>query len=480
MSARDTRPLLPLTAILLVASIVLGGGTRPGFLSDALLQWSALPVLLAVAWNWSARPRGGAVTLGLVICAALIAVPLLQVIPLPPELWTRLPMRGDISRVYELIEQPLPWASLSVASHLTVLSALSLLPPLALFLAVLVADARERRILALCLLVVGIASVALGLLQLAQGEFSPLRFYAVTNPYDAVGFFANRNHFAALVYCLLPLAVAWLPSTYPGTAAQSRAAFERPAVPEYVTAAAVAGALAIFIAGEAMARSRAGLLLTILAIAGCILIAAPSWSRGGRSKTSTRLLFGALAVASLFTVQFAFYRVIERFTADPLADGRVSFGRNTLIAAKSYFPTGAGVGTFTVVYPQFPRIEDESVNAFANRAHNDYFEAGLESGVLAGAVLILFLVWYAGRLSEIWRRGKQSHADLDLRLARAASIVVALLLAHSLLDYPLRTGALMAVMAMSCAFLIPSRQGAQSTTQIPVDKSPGRNGSAGH
>ena len=60
------------------------------------------------------------------------------------------------------------------------------------------------------MLAVGLISVLIGLIQVAQGERSPLRFFEFTNPTEAVGFFANRNHFAALIYCLMLFALAWI------------------------------------------------------------------------------------------------------------------------------------------------------------------------------------------------------------------------------------------------------------------------------
>src|SRR6516164_1973002 len=45
-----------------------------------------------------------------------------------------------------------------------------------------------------------------GFLQMAQRPGSTLRFYDVTNPKEAVGLFANRNHFAAHLYVTLVLA----------------------------------------------------------------------------------------------------------------------------------------------------------------------------------------------------------------------------------------------------------------------------------
>jgi hypothetical protein len=44
--------------------------------------------------------------------------------------------------------------------------------------------------------------------------------------------------------------------------------------------------------------------------------------------------------------------------------------------------------------------------------------------------------------------------------------VIALLLAHSFVDYPLRTGAMMAILAFSCGLLIEPLDDAETTTQL--------------
>jgi hypothetical protein len=45
---------------------------------------------------------------------------------------------------------------------------------------------------------------------------------------------------------------------------------------------------------------------------------------------------------------------------------------------------------------------------------------------------------------------------------KAASIVLVLLMLHSIVDYPLRTSAMMAVAAFCCALLLPSRKTSSS------------------
>jgi hypothetical protein len=55
---------------------------------------------------------------------------------------------------------------------------------------------------------------------------------------------------------------------------------------------------------------------------------------------------------------------------------------------------------------------------------------------------------------KIWRRSPEGAGTIDVSLARAATLIILLLVAHSFVDYPLRTGAMMAIMAFACALLI--------------------------
>jgi len=118
---------------------------------------------------------------------------------------------------------------------------------------------------------------------------------------------------------------------------------------------------------------------------------------------------------------------------------------------KDSFPLGAGRGTFSTVYR---RYEDPSrvTGQFANHAHNDYVEAVLELGA-AGLLLILaFLFWWARRSYLVWTRDFEGVA-----LARAGSVMIGIVLAHSIVDYPIRTAAIAAIFAMGCALMVPPR-----------------------
>lgn len=445
-----------LSACLMVASVLLGGGTRGGFLSDALLQLIAVPALAAAAWMACERPLPRPTRIALIIAFALPVLALLQLIPLPAAVWTALPYREVAADAFRLTGAALPWMPLSLAPAATWLSVLSVLPPLAVFVATVLLGRRQRRHLSVVLIVLALVSVFLGLLQVVQGPHSPLRFFAVTNPSEAVGFFANRNHFSALLYAATLFAAAW---------AINLTVTAGPQVRTYDTRAILALIVAfitivLLIAGQTMARSRAGLLLTIVALFGAFAMAV-SDRRASAGLTPAKLLGSAIAVAVIFAAQYALFRLFERFEADPLEDARVVFARNTFAAARALMPFGSGLGSFVPVYGLFEKPTDALANTFANHAHNDILEFWLETGIVGLLLMILFVVWVIWRSLKVWRAAPGARlAAIDQLLMRAATLVVVLLLAHSIVDYPLRTGAMMAILAYACALLVAPPIGA--------------------
>jgi O-antigen ligase len=449
-----------------VAALVLGGSTRSGFLSDAILELCALPLLLASLWRFADLEPGTRPTRALVFCAAMVLLPLLQAIPLPPEVWTRLPNRQTEAEALALAGQGLPWMPLSLAPQATLLSALSLIVPIAVFLGTVQLGYRDRRLLSLVLLGVGLVSVFLGLSQVAQGPLSPLRFFEFKHTADAVGFFANRNHFAALLYSLTLFAAAWAVE-----AAQARAGGGPRAggdAPSVMALVASYTTLVALIAALMMTRSRTGLGLAIIALLGALALALGD-RRKGTGLTPARALGAAVVLAVVFATQFALYRVLERFSADPLQDARIPFALTTIEAAKSFMPLGSGIGTFVPVYALFEKPQDVLVNAFVNRAHNDILEIWLESGVAGLALVAIFLAWFATRFFAFWRGASRGPRPIDASLARAATLVVALIIAHSCVDYPLRTSAMMAVFAFACALLIAPPKPARSAEPGEAD-----------
>lgn len=450
---RPTDPLCYACAFMILASLVLGGVSRIGFLSDTILALLSIPLLAWGIWRLfdielSRQMRGA-----LWFCVALVAIPLFQLVPLPGWLWTLLPHRQISAESFALMRESVPWMPTSVSPEATWLSAISLLPPLSLFVGIVLLGYRDRRWLSLVIIAVGVISAFLGVLQVAQGPSSPLRFYQFTNPTEAVGFFANRNHFAALVNVLVVLTAAW--AIQAGTAAGS--ALKRREFDTLPIIAAVA-CFAIFVlllAAQAMARSRAGIGLAMVALLAAFSLAiADRRGATGEASTTNRLFFAAIALAVLLIVQLALYRILERFEVDPFEDERFNYVVNTLKAAMAYLPVGSGVGTFVPVYQLFEPPQDFHVNAHLNRAHNEFVEAWLETGILGLVLMGWFVAWFGRKALEIWRNVANPADAIDRSLARSATVIIPLIGAHAFFDYPLRTSAMMAMVAFACALLI--------------------------
>jgi O-antigen ligase len=228
-----------------------------------------------------------------------------------------------------------------------------------------------------------------------------------------------------------------------------------------------------------MTRSRAGLGLTVVALlAGFALayfdrraVARPG-HRNRTGITPAKLLAAATVLAVVFIVQFSLIRVMDRLGDDPMKDSRITFARLTFKAATEHMPFGAGMGTFVPVYTMFEKPEDVQIGRYVNRAHDDFLEVSLEAGVLGVALIATFVIWWGLRSVKLWRRSPSAGArEIDVSLARAATVVVGLLMAHSVIDYPLRTDAMMAILAFACALLIAPPVGARDELWAEVPDS---------
>jgi O-antigen ligase len=381
-----------------------------------------------------------------------VLVPLIQLVPLPPAIWTLLPHRAPLIASFDNLGHDLPWLPISVSPNATWLSVAALLPTLAIFFGTILLGYRERRALSLALVAFGIVSAFLGLLQIAQGPASRLRFFSATNLTEAVGFFANRNHYAAFLYVVLLFAAVWaIDIGFAVGPWRDRRIFEARSI---VTITASFLAIVILLAAEAMARSRAGMTLTMVSLAGVYGLVLTDRRRRTVSATPLNFLFAAAGTAFILVMQFALYRVMARFNTDPLDDLRLQFARSTIEAAWAYMPFGAGMGTFVPVYGMFEKPQDLFSHAYVNHAHDDILELWLETGIFGIALMGAFAAWFVSRAIKIWRYAAVGANEFDRSLARAATIAVALIVIHSSFDYPLRTAAMTAILAFACGLMV--------------------------
>ncbi len=69
-------------------------------------------------------------------------------------------------------------------------------------------------------------------------------------------------------------------------------------------------------------------------------------------------------------------------------------------------------------------------------------------------LMAVFSGWLFLASTKAWRQARADAHAIDVLLARAATIVIPIIIVHSVFDYPLRTDAMMAVLALSCALLV--------------------------
>lgn len=363
----------------------------------------------------------------LLFAGAAAVVLAVQLIPLPPSVWAALPGRDFYQLLAGVAGVGPVWRPISLSPDLTWNSLLSLLPPLLFILAVPVLGTRVSRWLLVGLWITILLSGLLGLLQMAGGPDSPLRFYRISNADSATGFFANRNHQAAFLAMGIPLAGWW--------AGRGNIA------PRLRRARWLIGGSAVLflLTAAVMTQSRMGgavVLLSFLLTAALIVR-----GTGLRKGILAALAAGGLAAAALAAVGLTNWSESRLSMAWVEQDLRFKVLPETVSAAKAFFPVGAGWGSFAQIYPRFESVDDLAPE-YLNHTHSELTQIVIEGGVAAILLLLAFLLWYGRAVWRAWS-GPDGHGVAEARLC---TVLIALPLVASITDYPLRTP------LMACAF----------------------------
>lgn len=427
-------PPMMATLALLTLSVVFGGASRDHALRIALVELAALPVLVMSGVRLLRNSEWREHRFALGVAAAMLALPLLQLVPLPASIWTGLPGREQLVLGRELTGLAPGWSAMSLNPDATWRSFLALLPPVAMLLTVLTLSYEQRLKLIYFSIAAAIAAVVLGAAQLVSGG-EQLYPWTTTDAGSVVGFFANRNHLASYLLITVPFAVVIAAATIRRRSHQAAGLW--------------LGGLfvGLVIVGLAAIRSRAGITLFAPVMLASALAA---WIATGRGAPKVWLLGLAGVVAAAFTAiaVLALPPILERF--DTQENPELRFERWPLVAetAQNFLPVGSGIGSFDAVYRSVEPLDQLDATYF-NQAHNDYLETWLEAGWFGGAILIAFMVWFARRTWVAWRGRASREQDLQ----RAASIGIGVLLLHSVADYPLRTATLAVMFALCCGIL---------------------------
>lgn len=374
--------------------------------------------------------------------AVLLLMPLLHLLPLPEAVWTALPGRDFYAGALASADIELGMRPLSLIPQMTEFSWLALLVPVVVF--VVTVGLPDARLKLLVQLFIGIAvfEAVIGLAQFGTGSATILGAPGGLHGNSAIGTYANRDHLAGLLEMALPLALALLAASLQGDGPSGSPKVRhhhRPQLRQRLATlfshefkfnrAALLGAASIAILlGLVFTRSRTGVALGMLAIFLSTLMFARRIG-GGRL---TGLISLITVVGLMLALEIGLVPVLERFTDQSVAeDSRWSIYAGTLAGIGEFFPLGSGIGTFPGVYRRF---QTEDIPMFVNHAHNDYLEWLFEGGLVAGALIAVFLALYLLRWRQVWSSEAWSH----LRFVQVAAGVSLLLMGlHGLIDFNL-------------------------------------------
>ncbi len=431
--AADRTALLIIAMLLLVAFAFGGGGARYG-VANLAVQLAALGALAARPDSALRFWRESPMLLRIAIGASL-AVPVLQIIPLPEAVWSALPGRELVSRSLALVGGGGGWHPFSVDPLRTLLALTALITPVAVLWAGW-SLARDRLIdLGWLVVAFGLFTVLLGAAQLGATTDSAT-LYGSRNPGAILlGTFANRNSTGLFLTFALGL-VAVLPAPRPH--------------PAILPARLAVGALLLL--GVVLTQSRTALVLALLPLLlAAVRAAGWGWSKGNgqRRKSGMIITVGAIALLAaglgtvLVTAPGRIGDTLERFEAkdDPR---RFIWDDATFIAGR-YLPLGAGMGTFDEIYQVDESLENLSPRR-PGRAHNDFLELAIEAGApglgLAALWLVLvgWLGWAARHSPRRW-------------IAWSGSTFLLAIALQSITDYPLRNQTILALAGFALLLL---------------------------
>ncbi|MBS0213862.1 MAG: O-antigen ligase family protein [Proteobacteria bacterium] len=458
-----------------VCALLLGGGA--GWLGDTVVQLLSLPLLVLASLEWRRQAWKAGDWMLLALLGGVLLLGVVQLMPISPDAWARMPGRAELLADLQAAGLRPTAYTLSLNTVATERSLLWLLPAVAMLLATRWMSWRQTRVLLMVVFATILFLLGFGVMSksasntdvlatvresvaqtnLALNSISDPNASTPAAPVDS-GFavYSNRNHFATLLAMTIPLALG------AALAAWRRSDRDRK---NAIAAQSLMFVLVLIglLIGVVETKSRSGFVLGPAALAVGLLM----FPRMGLSRKLTWLaVAGVLAIVAITVILVGSGTLDRFFTESVDLNVRWSIHATTLDAARHFGALGSGLGTFVEAYQQVVPHEGY-LGAYVNHAHGDYHELWLEAGWPGAVLLIAFLGWYLQASFKVWTR---KSTDAPVVLARAASIAILIVLAHSYLEYPLRKTSILALMGVVCGLLqAGSRRGeAQRATVSPV------------
>lgn len=467
-AANRREPAFILLAILIVLSFFLGGSARGDELTVLLLRPASVAILLGALYLLKAEHVRAALFPTCWLLAVFVLA-LLHLVPLPPGLWELLPGRALVSQIDANLGMQSHWRPLSLSPELTRNALWSMTTPLACFF--LAIQLSRQGLFRIFCLIVGMAVLSglVATIQISQGPESFLYFYRITSRGIGVGFFANRNHQAVLLACMLPVSFGLLLIALRG---RKLISYRSGPMLAMVGVGVIAAFLTILIV---VTGSRSGLALNLLALVFVILFARrnlavlrsvvaprgkrrPATGKGAQLQKALILVLPAIVLGALLLAILAGQdTAVQRLSGTGIeTEARGSIFETLYAMTIQYFPFGSGIGSFD---PVFRVHEPQNLLApnYWNHAHNDWAEIVLTAG-LPAIVLVAAGFWFILKNARLDSVGKDGDSEAGIFRFMALS-VGAIMMVSSVVEYPLRTPVLSGIFCICIAVIALTRSG---------------------
>ncbi|MEM7329007.1 MAG: O-antigen ligase family protein [Pseudomonadota bacterium] len=425
-------------ALLMVFTVFGGANGEALGVHGLLLLLSGCVCAICVLLKPRENPSAACKWLSRFLIAGLV-IGVLQLIALPVGVWRLFGVRSVIEQGWQLLQLDPGLQSISVAPHRTIMAMSYLLIPAAFLLSMhRLGWHAVAAFLPWTIAILGAASAGLGLLQVMLPNIPELYLYVYTARGAPVGLFANINQQAMFLLMCLPFTATLI--------AKYAARRDRTDQDSALLIAAY-GLAAMQLVSILAAGSVAGYLILVPVLGFFYVI---SQTRKRRLNLMPMLLGSIVLLPAVLLVayspQLSGLGVTSITNDGPMS--RIALADVGLDIFQDHFWFGTGLGTFE---PVFKTYEDPDLVTltYANHVHNDYLQWGIETGLPGLLLLATFMVWLVVKMIAVWRAPNDS--STLLRQAAAGAAIVPVL--HSLVEYPLRAPALLAL-ASVCVILM--------------------------
>lgn len=429
------RPSLALVLLgVLLATLWLAGGATRGNVAGQVFVRSVAFLALIVHILFGQRPAMTSAKPVWLFLGAAVLIAIVQLLPLPTELWQSLPGREIVDTVPVARSQH----SWSLVPGRSVNALIALVVPLTVLVLLTALTKDEQMWVPSLILALEVASMLVGLLQFSGVSINDP--FVNSTPGSVSGTFANHNHFALFLTLGCLVVPVWV-------FREGRQLVWR--------GLGGLGLLLLFVLVILASGSRAGMMIGALAI---IIVGILSWRDLRRGlRRAPRWVIPTIVVTTIAVLgSFVFASVamnravsVQRIVSLNVEQDMRSRAFPTVWQmTRDAFPAGIGLGGFDAAFRAREPFELLKPTYF-NQAHNDLLEVVLDAGLPGLLLLSAALVWWAWASIKAW-------CDVATRgalLPRLGSAMLLLIVIASVIDYPARTPLIMAMIIIAAIWL---------------------------